>query len=91
VRIDPLFAADGGGRTAGNAVTFEPGARTAWHTHPPGQVLIVTAGAGLAQREGSPVQEIHPPGRRRVARAGRVALEVWRQRGQGGERQHRFP
>jgi quercetin dioxygenase-like cupin family protein len=49
VRIDPLFAAEGGARAAGNAVTFEPGARTAWHTHPLGQVLIVTAGAGRAR------------------------------------------
>jgi quercetin dioxygenase-like cupin family protein len=60
VRIDPLFAAEGGARAAGNAVTFEPGARTAWHTHPLGQVLIVTAGAGRAQREGGPVEEIRP-------------------------------
>ena len=45
---------------AGNAVTFEPGARTAWHTHPLGQVLIVTAGCGLVQRECGPVEEIHP-------------------------------
>ena len=60
VRIDPLFAAAGGARAAGNAVTFEPGARTAWHTHPLGQVLIVTAGAGRVQREGGPVEEIRP-------------------------------
>lgn len=60
VRIDPLFAAQAPARAAGNAVTFEPGARTAWHTHPLGQVLIVTAGYGLVQREGGPVEEIHP-------------------------------
>lgn len=52
VRIDPLFQASAPARAAGASVTFEPGARTAWHTHPLGQTLIVTAGAGLAQREG---------------------------------------
>jgi len=60
VRIDPLFAAHAPARAAGNAVTFEPGARTAWHTHPLGQVLIVTAGCGLVQRDGGPIAEIHP-------------------------------
>lgn len=60
VRIDPLFAAPAPARVQGASVTFEPGARTAWHTHPLGQTLIVTAGAGLAQREGGPVEEIHP-------------------------------
>jgi quercetin dioxygenase-like cupin family protein len=60
VRIDPLFAAAPPARAAGNAVTFEPGAHTAWHTHPLGQVLIVTAGCGRAQREGGPVEEIRP-------------------------------
>jgi quercetin dioxygenase-like cupin family protein len=60
VRIDPLFGATAPARAAGNAVTFEPGARTAWHTHPLGQVLIVTAGCGLVQREVGPVEEIHP-------------------------------
>ena len=60
VRIDPLFGATAPARAAGNAVTFEPGARTAWHTHPLGQVLIVTAGCGRVQREGGPVEEIHP-------------------------------
>jgi quercetin dioxygenase-like cupin family protein len=60
VRIDPLFAANAPARAAGNAVTFEPGARTAWHTHPLGQVLIVTAGYGLVQREGGRVEEIRP-------------------------------
>jgi quercetin dioxygenase-like cupin family protein len=60
VRIDPLFAVTPPARAAGNAVTFEPGARTAWHTHPLGQILIVTFGYGLAQREGGPIEEIHP-------------------------------
>jgi quercetin dioxygenase-like cupin family protein len=60
VRIDPLFAATAPARTAAASVTFEPGARTAWHTHPLGQTLIVTAGAGRAQREGGPIEEIRP-------------------------------
>lgn len=60
VRIDPLFQPVDPARTAAASVTFEPGARTAWHTHPLGQRLIVTAGCGLAQREGGPVEEIHP-------------------------------
>ncbi|HYW06311.1 MAG TPA: cupin domain-containing protein [Longimicrobium sp.] len=60
VRIDPLFASVAPARAAANAVTFEPGARTAWHTHPLGQLLIVTAGFGLAQRDGGPVEEIRP-------------------------------
>jgi quercetin dioxygenase-like cupin family protein len=60
VRIDPLFQAPAPARVTGASVTFEPGARTAWHTHPLGQTLIVTAGCGLAQREGSPVEAIRP-------------------------------
>ena len=60
VRIDPLFEAGDPGRAVGASVTFEPGARTAWHTHPLGQTLIVTAGFGRAQREGGPVEEIRP-------------------------------
>src|SRR5215469_6936626 len=60
VRVDPLFQANAPSRTSGGSVTFEPGARTAWHTHPLGQTLIVTAGCGWVQREGSPVEEIHP-------------------------------
>jgi quercetin dioxygenase-like cupin family protein len=60
VRIDPLFSAPSPARVAGAAVTFEPGARTAWHTHPLGQTLIVTFGLGRAQREGGPVEEIRP-------------------------------
>ena len=60
VRIDPLFQAPAPARVAGATVTFEPGARTAWHTHPLGQTLILTAGAGLVQREGGPVEPIYP-------------------------------
>src|SRR3954447_10470213 len=60
VRIDPLFQPNGPARASGASVTFEPGARTAWHTHPLGQTLIVTAGCGWAQLEGGPVEEIHP-------------------------------
>ena len=60
VRLDPLFQAPDPARVVGASVTFEPGARTAWHTHPLGQTLIVTAGCGWAQREGGPVEEIRP-------------------------------
>ena len=60
VRLDPLFQAEPPGRVGGAAVTFEPGARTAWHTHPAGQTLIVTAGLGRVQREGGKVEEIRP-------------------------------
>ena len=60
VRIDASFSAEAPARAGGAIVTFEPGARTAWHTHPLGQRLIVTAGLGLAQREGGPVEEIRP-------------------------------
>ncbi|MBO3759389.1 cupin domain-containing protein [Ciceribacter sp. L1K22] len=60
VRLDPLFAAAAPARVAMAQVTFEPGARTAWHTHPLGQTLIVTSGLGLVQREGGPVEEIRP-------------------------------
>ncbi len=60
VRIDPLLEVPEPGRVAGASVTFEPGARTAWHTHPLGQTLIVMAGCGWAQREGGPVEEIRP-------------------------------
>ena len=58
VRIDPLFQTEAPARGAGAAVTFEPGARTAWHTHPAGQTLIVTFGRGRVQREGGPIEEI---------------------------------
>jgi len=60
VRIDPLFTAADPARVVGASVTFEPGARTAWHTHPLGQTLVVTAGSGLAQRWGGPIEQIHP-------------------------------
>lgn len=60
VRVDPLFSAPAPARVAGASVTFEPGARTAWHTHPLGQTLIVTAGCGWVQRKGGPREEIHP-------------------------------
>ena len=60
VRIDPLFQAHAPARAAGASVTFEPGARTAWHTHPLGQTLIVPSGLGWVQREGGPIQEIRP-------------------------------
>jgi quercetin dioxygenase-like cupin family protein len=60
VRIDPLFKAPDPARVAGASVTFEPGARTAWHTHPLGQTLLVTSGLGWAQRDGGPVEEIRP-------------------------------
>src|ERR1700751_3715797 len=71
VRVDPLFQATAPARASGSLVTFEPGARTAWHTHPLGQILIVTAGTGRVQRWGDPVEEIHqgdvvwiPPGQK---------------------------
>jgi quercetin dioxygenase-like cupin family protein len=60
VRIDPLFAANEARRAAAASVTFEPGARTAWHTHPLGQTLIVISGCGWAQRKGGAIEEIHP-------------------------------
>ena len=60
VRIDPLFQAPDPARVVGASVTFEPGARTAWHTHPLGQTLLVTAGNGRAQRWGGPIEEIRP-------------------------------
>ena len=60
VRIDPLFHAPDPARVQAVSITFEPGARTPWHTHPLGQILIVTAGCGWAQSEGGPVEEIRP-------------------------------
>src|SRR5258705_9383568 len=76
VRVDPLFQAPDPARVAGASVTFEPGARTAWHTHPLGQTLIVTAGSGLAQRWGGPIETIRPrdvvwfpPGEKHLHRA----------------------
>src|SRR3954467_3247718 len=62
VRIDPLFQAPDPALVQGASVTFEPGARTAWHTHPLGQTLIVTGGCGWVQREGGAVEEIRPGG-----------------------------
>ena len=60
VRVDPLFPVREPGRVSAGSVTFEPGARTAWHTHPLGQTLIVTAGCGWVRRWGGPVEQIHP-------------------------------
>jgi len=60
VRIDPLFQTNAPARAVAASVTFEPGARTAWHTHPLGQTLIVTAGCGLVQHWGGPIEEIRP-------------------------------
>ena len=60
VRLDPMFTAPDPARVVGATVTFEPGARTAWHTHPLGQTLIVTSGCGWAQHWGGPVEEIRP-------------------------------
>lgn len=60
VRVDPLFTAAEPARGRGSSVTFEPGARTAWHTHPLGQTLIITAGCGRVQRWGGPVEEVNP-------------------------------
>jgi quercetin dioxygenase-like cupin family protein len=60
VRVDPLFQAAEPGRVGGGHVTFEPGARSAWHTHPLGQTLIVTSGLGWAQADGGPIEEIRP-------------------------------
>jgi quercetin dioxygenase-like cupin family protein len=69
VRVDPLFQAPAHARVSASSVTFEPGSRTAWHTHPLGQTLLVTAGLGWVQRDGGPIEEIHlgdvvwfPPG-----------------------------
>lgn len=60
VRVDPLFTAPAPARAAAAQVTFEPGARTNWHTHPLGQTLVVTAGLGRVQRESGPIEEIRP-------------------------------
>src|SRR5881392_660272 len=78
VRIDPLLQPKEPARTAGASVTFEPGARTAWHTHPLGQTLIVTAGGGRAQRLGTSAARRHDqrlPERMRVPRRARSGLE----------------
>ena len=60
VRMDPLFQAPEPARAGAGSVTFEPGARTAWHTHPLGQTLIIVSGFGWVQREGGPVEEVRP-------------------------------
>ena len=60
VRIDPLFQPNNARRAAAAMVTFEPGARTAWHTHPLGQTLIITAGTGWVQREGGAIEQVYP-------------------------------
>ncbi|MDO5612916.1 MAG: cupin domain-containing protein [Paracoccus sp. (in: a-proteobacteria)] len=60
VRVDPMFNPAAPDRVQGAHVTFDPGARTAWHTHPLGQTLIVTFGRGRVQREGGPIEDIHP-------------------------------
>lgn len=60
VHIDPLFQPNDSRRAAAATVTFEPGARTAWHTHPLGQTLIVASGVGWVQKEGGPVEEVYP-------------------------------
>lgn len=60
VRVDALFDPNDFRRAAAASVTFEPGARTAWHTHPLGQTLLITSGIGWVQKEGGPVQEVHP-------------------------------
>ncbi|MES2596341.1 MAG: cupin domain-containing protein [Verrucomicrobiota bacterium] len=60
VRLEPLFQAAAPARVAGASVTFEPGARTAWHTHPLGQTIIITSGHGWAQHEGGPIEGLHP-------------------------------
>jgi quercetin dioxygenase-like cupin family protein len=60
VRIDELYQPNETSRSAAASVTFEPGARTAWHRHPLGQTLIITTGCGWVQREGEPIEEVHP-------------------------------
>jgi quercetin dioxygenase-like cupin family protein len=60
VRVDPLFQAPDPARVSGGHVTFEPGARSAWHTHPLGQTLIITSGLGWVQHEGGPIEEVRP-------------------------------
>lgn len=60
VRIDPLFDRSDPARVNGASVTFEPGARTAWHTHPLGQTLVIVSGCGWVQREGGPIEEVYP-------------------------------
>ena len=88
VRVDSLFEAPDPARVRGASVTFEPGARTAWHTHPLGQTLVVTSGVGRVQRLGGPLEEIRP-GDVGLVRAGRKAL-AWR-KSDGRNDTHRHP
>ncbi len=88
VRVDPLFKAPDPARVVGASVTFEPGARTAWHTHPLGQTLVVTAGHGWVQCEGGPVEEIRP-GRCDLVSARRKTLA--RRDADHGDDPHRHP
>ena len=60
VRVDSLFASEGGRHSNGGVVTFEPSARTRWHTHPSGQTILITHGLGLVQRDGGPIEEVKP-------------------------------
>lgn len=60
VRVDMHFKASAPGRSSAGSVTFQPGARTAWHTHPLGQAILITSGAGWVQREGGPIEEVRP-------------------------------
>ncbi|MBN9616311.1 MAG: cupin [Acidobacteriales bacterium 59-55] len=60
VRVDMMFKAEEPGRSSAGHVTFEPGARTVWHTHPLGQAILITSGCGWVQRDGGPVEEVHP-------------------------------
>jgi len=60
VRVDPMFPATAPSRVSGGHVTFEPGARSNWHTHPLGQTLVITSGFGWVQREGGPIEEVRP-------------------------------
>ena len=94
VRIDPLFQASDPARVAGASVTFEPGARTAWHTHPLGQTLFVTSGIGRVQTWGGPIREIRagdtvwiPPGEKHWhgATAEHALEHIAMQEAQGGE------
>jgi len=91
VRIDPLFIAPGPAQFSGASVTFEPGARTAWHTHPGGQTLIVTSGLGWTQCWGEPKQELRPgdvvtcpPGKKHwhgaapTTAMSHIAIQEWR-------------
>jgi quercetin dioxygenase-like cupin family protein len=80
VRINPLFDAPDPQRVLGASVTFEPGARTAWHTHPLGQTLIVTAGCGLVRGWGGPITEIRPGDVSGARRARRIGMAPWQPR-----------